>query len=289
MTTIMIIISLALLGAVLGSFAGAQVWRLRAWQLDIDRQAGHAYDRQEWRHLRVLRQSHLHRDRSRCLQCGHVLSWYDLVPLASWLSTKGHCRYCQTPIGLFEPIVELVMGLALPLSYILWPWPLPLSTGMFILWVVIAVVLLILAAYDAKWRLLPDQLNYGLMILGLLFVVMRALLIGDVEIGSLLGSLGMLAGLYGVLYVLSRGAWIGFGDVKLCVGLALLLSDWRFSFMTLFFANILGCLIVLPGLIRGKLHTQSQVPFGPLLIVGCVVSLLLGGPLLSVITKLSIG
>ena len=286
---IVVSIGLLLLGVVLGSFAGAQVWRLRAWQLEVDKQAGHAYDRQEWRHLRVLRQSTMSHDRSRCLQCGHVLAWYDLVPLVSWLSTRGRCRYCQATIGLFEPTVEVVMGLGLPLSYLLWPWALPLSVGMFILWVVAAVVLLILAAYDAKWQLLPDQLNYGLMLLGVVFVVVRVLLIGDVEIGPLLGSLGLLAGLYGVLYMLSRGAWIGFGDVKLCVGLALLLGDWRLAFMTLFFANILGCLIVLPGLVRGKLNTQSQVPFGPLLIIGCVVALFVGHPLLKMIMMVSIG
>ena len=105
----------------------------------------------------------------------------------------------------------------------------------------------------------------------------------------LTGAVALLAGLYGGLYAISRGAWIGFGDVKLCVGLALLLGDWRLAFMTLFFSNMLGCIIVLPGLVRGQLNTRSQVPFGPLLIIGCVISLLFGGHILRALVALPLG
>ena len=226
--------ALLLLGVVLGSFAGAQVWRVRARQLRTDKQTGHPYDKHEWRQLRVLLQGTLRDDRSRCLQCGHVLAWYDLLPVVSWLSTGGRCRYCQQFIGWFELVMELVLGVGLALSYLVWPWALPASGLLFAVWVVVALVLMILAAYDAKWQLLPDPLNYGLMALGALFVLVRMTTLHDVDLVSLTGAVALLAGLYGGLYAISRGAWIGFGDVKLCVGLALLLGDWRLAFMTLF-------------------------------------------------------
>lgn len=281
--------ALLLLGVVLGSFAGAQVWRVRARQLRTDKQTGHPYDKHEWRQLRVLLQGTLRDDRSRCLQCGHVLAWYDLLPVVSWLSTGGRCRYCQQFIGWFELVMELVLGLGLALSYLVWPWALPASSLLFAVWVVVALVLMILAAYDAKWQLLPDPLNYGLMALGALFVLVRMTTLHDVDFVSLTGAVALLAGLYGGLYAISRGAWIGFGDVKLCVGLALLLGDWRLAFMTLFFSNMLGCIIVLPGLARGQLNTRSQVPFGPLLIIGCVISLLFGGHILRALVALPLG
>ena len=132
----MIASALLLLGVVLGSFAGAQVWRVRARQLRTDKH-----------------------DRSRCLQCGHVLAWYDLLPVVSWLSTGGRCRYCQQFIGWFELVMELVLGVGLALSYLVWPWALPASSLLFAVWAVVALVLMILAAYDAKWQLLPDPLN----------------------------------------------------------------------------------------------------------------------------------
>lgn len=281
--------ALLLLGVVLGSFAGAQVWRVRARQLRTDKQTGHPYDKHEWRQLRVLLQGTVRDDRSRCLQCGHVLAWYDLLPVVSWLSTGGRCRYCQQFIGWFELVMELVLGVGLALSYLVWPWALPASSLLFAVWVVVALVLMILAAYDAKWQLLPDPLNYGLMALGALFVLVRMTTLHDVDIVSLTGAVVLLAGLYGGLYAISRGAWIGFGDVKLCVGLALLLGDWRLAFMTLFFSNMLGCIIVLPGLARGQLNTRSQVPFGPLLIIGCVISLLFGGSILRALVALPLG
>lgn len=281
--------ALLLLGVVLGSFAGAQVWRVRARQLRTDKQTGHPYDKHEWRQLRVLLQGTVRDDRSRCLQCGHVLAWYDLLPVVSWLSTGGRCRYCQQFIGWFELVMELVLGVGLALSYLVWPWALPASSLLFAVWVVVALVLMILAAYDAKWQLLPDPLNYGLMALGALFVLVRVVTLHDIDFVSLTGAVALLAGLYGGLYAISRGAWIGFGDVKLCVGLALLLGDWRLAFMTLFFSNMLGCIIVLPGLARGQLNTRSQVPFGPLLIIGCVISLLFGGHILRALVALPLG
>ncbi len=287
--TILIAGALLLLGVVLGSFAGAQVWRVRARQLRTDKQTGHPYDKHEWRQLRVLLQGTVRDDRSRCLQCGHVLAWYDLLPVVSWLSTGGRCRYCQQFIGWFELVMELVLGVGLALSYLVWPWALPASSLLFAVWVVVALVLMILAAYDAKWQLLPDPLNYGLMALGALFVLVRMTTLHDVDLVSLTGAVALLAGLYGGLYAISRGAWIGFGDVKLCVGLALLLGDWRLAFMTLFFSNMLGCIIVLPGLVRGQLNTRSQVPFGPLLIIGCVISLLFGGSILRALVALPLG
>ena len=281
--------ALLLLGVVLGSFAGAQVWRVRARQRRTDKQTGHPYDKHEWRQLRVLLQGTVRDDRSRCLQCGHVLAWYDLLPVVSWLSTGGRCRYCQQFIGWFELVMELVLGVSLALSYLVWPWALPASSLLFAVWVVVALVLMILAAYDTKWQLLPDPLNYGLMVLGALFVLVRMTTLHDVDLVSLTGAVALLAGLYGGLYAISRGAWIGFGDVKLCVGLALLLGDWRLAFMTLFFSNMLGCIIVLPGLVRGQLNTRSQVPFGPLLIIGCVISLLFGGHILRALVALPLG
>ena len=75
-----------LLGAIFGSFVGAQVWRLRARQLKEDQQAGEKVDKKEMKRLSHLLKKNVRSDRSRCLHCSHVLAWYDLIPLVSWLS-----------------------------------------------------------------------------------------------------------------------------------------------------------------------------------------------------------
>ena len=99
---------------------------------------------------------------------------------------------------------------------------------------------------------------------------------------SIIGSVLILSGLYWILYKISHGKWIGFGDIKLGLGLALLLADWRLAFIALFAANLIGCLIVLPAMIAGKLKRDSHVPFGPLLIVGFVIAGLAGSYLLNI-------
>src|SRR6476661_6297359 len=98
---------ITVIGLVMGSFAGAQVWRLRARQLVEDSSNGESVDSHELKRLRPLTGRKTSEDRSQCLSCGHTLAWYDLVPLASWASTQGKCRYCKKPIGKFEPFIEI--------------------------------------------------------------------------------------------------------------------------------------------------------------------------------------
>ena len=93
-----------------------------------------------------------------------------------------------------------------------------------------------------------------------------------VDLLSVVGAVAILGGIYAVLYKVSNGEWIGFGDVKLGVGLGLLLGDWRLAFLALFLANLIGCIIVLPGLLLKRLVGESRIAFGPLLIVGALLA-----------------
>lgn len=276
-----VIIGLVIYGAVLGSFAGAQVWRLRARQLVEDKAAGEPYDKAEYRRLAALQSHKVRDDRSRCLDCEHTLQWYDLVPLISWLSTGGKCRYCRRPIGRFEPTMEIGMATLFVVSYLLWPLPLT-STAMvsqFIVWLAVCVVMVVLFAYDAKWYLLPNRYNIGLAVLGVVFYLLGCIAHGGVsfeQLVSLAGAIGILSGIYLLLYWYSRGKWIGFGDVKLGVGLGLLAGQWQLGFLALFLANLFGVLFVIPLLLSGRLSRKAHIPFGPFLIVGTIVAVVCG-------------
>lgn len=273
-------IALVLLGACLGSFAGATVWRLRARQLVEDKQAKEPVDAKEYKRLLPLTKSKLTSDRSHCLHCGTVLRWYDLIPIVSWLALRGKCRACRKPIGKFELFIELGVAAFFVLSYIFWPFALEsgLDVARFVVWLGAGVILAILFAYDAKWFLLPDKLTIALGVAGAATAVIALLQSADVAgtLISIAGALVILSGLYLALYLISQGKWIGFGDVKLGIGLALLLSDWQLALLALFAANLIGCVIVIPALARGKLKRNSHVPFGPLLIAGMVVAQFVG-------------
>jgi prepilin signal peptidase PulO-like enzyme (type II secretory pathway) len=279
-----IYLALVLVGACLGSFAGASVWRLRARQLAFDKKHKEPYDHKEYARLKKLLGKRTVEDRSQCLHCGYTLKWYDLIPVVSWLSLRGKCRHCRKPIGAFELLIESGVAVFFVLSYAF--WPLELSTGLeithFVLWLVAGVVMAILFAYDLKWFLLPDRLTFALGLVGVAIVAVTAAQSSDTlgVVGSALGAVAILSGLYAVLYFASQGRWVGFGDVKLGVGLALLLGNWQLALIALFLANLIGCLIVIPLLATKKLQRTSHVPFGPMLIAGTVLTWFIGWPLL---------
>lgn len=292
---IVTIIGLGFVGLVMGSFAGAQVWRLRAHQLEADKKAGYSVSKNEFRRLKPLLVP-IRRDRSHCLNCGHVLEFIDLIPLVSWLSTAGRCRYCKHSIGLFEPVVELSVAAMFILSFVVWPYALDstMAVLLFGVWLIALVVAAILFVYDLKWFLLPDKANYVFIGLGAIFAVGQLYLRGFSNAGwvSLAGALLVLSGLYGALYLYSRlrngeeRTWVGFGDVKLGLGLGFFSLSWPIAFLTLFLANFIGTLLVLPGLLRGKLDRHSHIPFGPLLLIGMVIAVLFGQQIIDLYIRL---
>jgi len=270
-----IYIALVLIGVCLGSFAGATVWRLRARQLVADKKNKEPFDHKELHKLEKLTKGKV-ADRSRCLHCDYTLRWYDLIPVVSWLALRGKCRHCHKKIGYFEPLIEVGVAAFFVASYAFWPFQLDTSLEMirFGLWLVAGVALAMLFAYDTKWFLLPDRLTIFVVALGVATVAIAATQSGNPlgTIFSAIGAVGVLSGLYLVLYLVSQGKWVGFGDVKLGLALALLLVDWQSALVALFLANLIGCLIVIPFMATGKLKRSSHVPFGPLMIAGAVIA-----------------
>lgn len=277
----MLFIVLALLGAVSGSFAGAQVWRLRARQLAEDKRAGESVDTKEYKKLAPLMKQKTTKDRSKCLKCHHQLAWYDLLPIISWLSLAGRCRYCRRFIGWTEIILELSLAGLFVASALVWPMELtsPAQIALFVIWLVALVLLAILFVYDLRWLLLPDVANVPFILLGALFAAINLLSSNDLKssLVSLLGSVFILSGLYFLLYLFSRArygedkSWVGFGDIKLGLGLSLFLGNWLLAFAALFAANLIGTIIVLPALLSGKVKGNSRISFGPLLVLGFLV------------------
>lgn len=280
MEQILISVGLALLGVIIGSFCGATVWRLRAQQLKEDKKAGDKIDQKEYDSLKKLTGKSIKNDRSVCLHCHHQLAWYDLLPVISWVLLKGKCRYCHKLIGWMEIVIELGTAAFFVVSYLFWPHELSsfIHIAQLGLWLLAGVGLVILVAYDARWFLLPNRVVFPLLAVAALSAALHIAQAQDLgwALFNLLLACMILSGLYFALYLISKGAWIGFGDIKLGLVLALLVADWQLAFLTLFLANIIGCLIVLPGLTAKKFNRYSRVPFGPMLIAGCLIATLFG-------------
>lgn len=284
MNEITIGILLGVLGAMLGSFAGAQVWRLRARQLVDDKKLGNKVDKAEYKRLLPLTKSSLLKDRSIDLDTGKVLPWYDLIPVVSWLLLRGKSRYSGKPIGYFEFVIEVGLAIFFVGSFIFWPQPLDsiISVAQFSIWLIAGLILAVQFALDFKWKFLWSSLSYAVIGLGLIYVVLAVVGSADrlAAAYSAVGSVLILGGLYYALYAISRERWVGLGDVFLGIGLGLLLADWRLALIALFMANLIGCIVVIPGMIMKKIGRHQQVPFGPFFILGAIVAQLWGVPIL---------
>ncbi len=282
------IVVLAWLGTLLGSFVGAQVWRLRARQLIEDEKDGEPYDKQQLGRIRGLNRP-AKSDRSECLYCHHKLAWYDLIPIVSWVTLRGKCRYCRKPIGFMEPLLELGLALTFVVSYLAWPVTLDHTPNLigFVLWLVGCTLMALLFAYDARWYLLPFSINVALIVVGALYVLNMYLANNAFtldHLASLVAGIAIMSGLY---FVFSLLGYVGLGDSILGLGLALFLGKWEYAFLALFIANLLGCLLLIPIALKGKLRRNLHIPFGPFLILGTIITMLWGAEIISYTFMLS--
>jgi leader peptidase (prepilin peptidase)/N-methyltransferase len=255
----LILIILAIYGLIFGSFINALVWRLK-------------------------KKKNYVRARSQCPDCGHSLAAKDLVPVFSWLLLGGRCRYCQKTISVQYPLVELAAALVFTLSYTFWPanFDSVAQKVLFISWLGASVGLLALLVYDLKWMLLPNKLIYPTLALAAAGNLIYLILADDRTSFALnwAGSVAVASGLFWVLFVVSKGKWIGYGDVRLGLITGTLLHSPANSFLMIFLASILGTLFVLPSLLRGGRKLSARLPYGPFLIVSAWLCLLFGKSLL---------
>lgn len=273
----MIIIALVLLGLCLGSFVNAFVWRTH------EQQAKSPKSKAKSRKLFARQNPYsIITGRSMCTRCHHQLAVRDLIPVLSWLSLGGKCRYCHKKIA-DSPLTELTAALLFVVSYIFWPYGLDgAGLFMFIMWLPILVLLIGLFIYDLRYMLLPDKLTFALF--ALTAVRLIGLIIysgGAISLfwNALLGVL-CLAGFFYALFQLSSGRWIGGGDVKLGVGLGLLAGSAPKALLILFLASAVGTLISMTLLAGNKLSKKAQIPFGPFLISAAIIVQLFGPALI---------
>ena len=265
----MIIAVLAVVGLCMGSFVNALVWR-------VHEQA------EEWGkkkpNKRYLNSLSIRRGRSMCTHCHHVLAAKDLIPVVSWLRLRGKCRYCGKPID-DSPVVEIVLGVLFVASYMWWPVALTGSeVAVFVLWLILLVGLVALTIYDLRWMLLPNRLIYPLAAVAVVQAII-AVVTSVTPLNSLWNMVAGVAvggGVFYLLFQLSRGKWIGGGDVRLGWLLGLIVATPGRSLLLIFVASLCGSLVSVPLLSSGRLKRTSTIPFGPFLILGAIVVVLFG-------------
>jgi len=269
----MIIAILLILGLCFGSFINALVWRTAARDPEVVLPKPNAKLIKAKQGDMSMATGH-----SMCTRCYHRLAWYDLVPLLSWLSLKGKCRYCKQPIGRQYPAVELLTAVLFVISYLAWPYGFDASGLLrFGFWLTCLVGLVAMAVYDLRWYLLPNKFLYPLIGLGVLHALAQVIITGKLAIIlSTFFSILVAGGIFWVIYQINDN-WIGGGDIKLGVLIGLILMSPDLAFLMLFIASLIGCIVSIPVLmVKRKYSKTAQIPFGPFLIAGTLVCLLFG-------------
>ncbi len=282
MITVNLMILTTLLGLILGSFINAWVWRLSK-QIDDEGEPKKLTAKQK-KELSIVTA------RSMCPNCKHELAVLDLIPIFSWIFLVGKCRYCKKPISKQYPAVELTTAILFGLSYYFWVFNYNWQYVAFATWLACLVGLVALAVYDIKFMLLPDRIMYimyGIAGFGLVmqFSIGRPL----ADIKNVIISVLICGGIFWLLYQLSKGKWIGGGDVKLGFLLGLLVATPMLSFLMLFLASLLATVVAIPLLVSKKIKRNAHIPFGPFLIASTIITVLYGQHLLDWYTNIIIG
>ena len=218
--------------------------------------------------------------RSHCPKCHHILKWYDLIPILSFIIVKGKCRYCKKKISWQYPLVEIFTGLIFLLLVTC-----HLSLVTLIYYIVVSSLLIVIFVYDLKHYIIPDKIIYPVIVIVFLY---RILSFGHWSLGfGIFEGLKMplivgfsAGGFFFLIWLISRGRWMGFGDVKLGFFMGLFLS-WPNILVALFSAFFIGAIIGIGLIIAGKKTLKSQVPFGPFLVTGTFIALFWGQNLIN--------
>lgn len=216
------------------------------------------------------------RGRSFCPNCKHTLALQDLIPVLSFLFLRGRCRYCKNPISWQYPLVEVSTALVFLLISLTHPPYINLSSGVFLL--IISGFLIIIFVYDLKHYIIPDKIIYPAIIASGIWYVVYGLIFNHFPVYEMLYTIYSAIGaafFFLMIVLISRGKWMGVGDIKLAFLMGILLG-WPNILVALFLAFFIGAIIGLGLIVAGKKTIKSEVPFGPFLVIGTFLAMFFG-------------
>lgn len=243
----------ALLGLAVGSFLNVVIGRLRSGETG-------------WRR------------RSRCPGCHAVLRPSELVPVVSFLLLRRRCRSCRMPISWQYPLVELAVMALFVASYAAAGSPdLAAADGWlaFVRNAVFVSALTVVFVIDLRDMVVFDAVTLPMVPVAFLF----NLGLGVRPVSLILGA-AVGAGFFLLQYAVSRGRWIGGGDVRIGAVMGMMLG-FPGVLLAMFAAYVTGALTALGLMAAGKARWSGQMAFGTFLSVGTVFALFFGPSVIS--------
>jgi len=232
--------------------------------------------------------------RSFCPWCSVSIPWFDNIPVLSFILLGGRCRSCRSPISFRYPAVEFSMAVLWTIAYQRLGPASSLQDGFFMAAVLmLCFTALVTTMTDLDWRIIPDESSAILAGTGLLTAFANPILgeswsirISESVIGLAVGGGTVwLIGLIGER-LFGKEA-MGGGDVKLLGAIGTVLG-WQGALATLFLGSFIGGIVVVIGLLTGRLKRQQYIPFGPFLNLASISIILAFGDRLKTVDLLGL-
>ena len=271
--TLLTAIIIAVFGAAVGSFLSVVVYRVHSGKKGI-----------------LL-------GRSMCPHCKKPLKWKHLIPIFSFLFLGGKCAYCGKRIGKHYFGLEVLTALVFVLTFLSWNFiietPSTIDPNLisytidwrifetFVFYILEMGLMMAIFFYDLLYREIPDRFSLPAIALGIL----AAFLFGAPGIASIGIGLLIIAVFFGGQILLSKGAWLGGGDLRLGALMAVLLG-WEYMVVAMIIGYLFGAFVSIVLLLGNKASRSTAIPFGPFLITGLLISLFLGEEIVNLYFKI---
>jgi len=208
--------------------------------------------------------------RSSCPNCKNKIPWYDNIPLLSFILLMGKCRLCKKPIDLQYFIVELISAISFVSIYYF--FGLTLAA---LLLLILSIFFIIIFFIDLKHFIIPNELTFPLMIIG--FIKSFDPNLNQTIFPNYINSL--IGGVFGYLIIwliiffykkVRKKEGMGLGDAKLMSVIGFWFG-WVSIPFVIFISSAVALILVIPSLINQSRKMSSEIPFGPYIIIGCIL------------------
>jgi leader peptidase (prepilin peptidase)/N-methyltransferase len=210
---------------------------------------------------------------SACGACGHALSWFENIPVVSYIALGGRCRACKAPIATRYIVIELVTaGMFAAAWWYYGPGVLLASR------LLLGCMLIVLFAIDLEHQLLPNAITLPGIIVGFLFSLVTEPGWVDALIGILVGG-GVLWATAEAYYRIRHEEGLGMGDVKMLAMIGAFVG-WKLTLVTLMLASFAGSILGLILIVTRRGGMKYALPFGTFLAMGAALAATIGPRLL---------
>ena len=208
--------------------------------------------------------------RSFCTSCKEQIKWYDNIPFLSFIFLKGKCRKCGNKISSQYFLVEFVSAISFIIVYHL--YGISITT---LLLIILSIFFIIIFFIDLKHFIIPNELTFPLMLIG--FVKSFEPNLNQTIFPNYINSL--IGGVFGYLIIwliilfykkVRNKDGMGLGDAKLMAVVGFWFG-WTSIPFTIFISSFVALFFAIPSLIKKNKNMTTQIPFGPYIIIGCII------------------